>query len=335
MKVGILTGGGDCPGMNAFIRSVTRSLLNSGTDGIEVWGVLDGWEGFIERKYRKLDVLATAGINTLGGTILGTVRVPELRTDEELRRQVMRNFIEEGFNALFVCGGNGSMNASYELDNLLRAEGYRAPIFFTPASIDNDVANLHGTALGFYSAIQRSLEMLDWIRDTASAHRRVYIIGSMGRNSAFLPFYSGIVAGAEYVIRPHEKVNFEAITDMIERRDRDTRIIVSESYPKSLEAIRAILSHSLEQRSSLHEIRTVDMGYFQRGGEASISDVLRANWLGFHMVRGMLAGEDSGFYGAFNVCDSPRRLSLEEAVKPSANLDDMPREMIDLALAMR
>jgi 6-phosphofructokinase 1 len=320
--------------MNAFIRSVTRGIINL-SQGIEVQGILDGWEGLIERKYQHLSVLATAGINNLGGTILGTVRVPELRTDAALRERVMRNFIEEGFDALFVCGGNGSLNASYELDCLLRENGYRVPIYFTPASIDNDVANQYGTAIGFYSAIQRSLEMLEWIRDTASAHRRVYIIGSMGRNSAFLPFYAGIVAGAEYVIRPNERVDFGAIVDMIERRDRDTRIIVSEAYPKSLEAIRAILSHALEQRNSLHDIRTVDMGYFQRGGQTSITDVLRASWLGFHMVQAMRAGDDSGFFGASNVCEAPKRISLAEAIKPSANHDDIPREMIELALSLR
>src|SRR2546423_123785 len=145
MKVGILTGGGDCPGMNAFIRSVTRSLINLDPT-IEVWGILDGWEGLIERKYRQLSVLATAGINNLGGTILGTVRVPELRTDLALRQVVMRNFIEQGFEALFVCGGNGSLNASHELDTLLRENGVNVPIYFTPASIDNDVANQYGTA---------------------------------------------------------------------------------------------------------------------------------------------------------------------------------------------
>ncbi len=334
MKIGILTGGGDCPGMNAFIRSVTRSALNLIPD-VEVWGVLDGWRGLIEKGYRRLNALDTAGISTLGGTILGTVRVPELRTDLALRKVVQDNFVAEGFDALFVCGGNGSMHAAHDLNEMLGAAGITRPIYFTAASIDNDVANSYGTSLGFYSAISRSLEMMDWIRDTASAHRRVYIIGSMGRHSAFLPFYSGIVSGAEYVIRPDEKVDFEAIADMIEARARDTRIIVSESYAKPLDEIRAILDHELERRRSSHEIRTVDMGYFQRGGTASITDVLRANWLGYQMVKSLLASEPSAFFGAFNAGGTPTKVSLQEALDPSANYDDIPREIIEMALALR
>ncbi len=334
MKVGILTGGGDCPGMNAFIRAVTRSVLNL-HPGAQVWGILDGWRGLIERSYRRLFSIDTAGISTLGGTILGTLRVPELREDIALKQRVLANFIEDEFDVLFACGGNGSLHAAHDLDSMLKQAGSSVPVLFTAASIDNDVANIYGTSLGFYSAISRSLEMMEWIRDTASAHRRVYIIGSMGRQSAFLPFYAGIVTGAEYVIRPDEDVSFDMVADMIESRDRDTRIIVSEAYPKSLEEIRGLLAHTLERRSSRHEIRTVDMGYFQRGGQAAISDVLRANWLGYTMVNSVLAGQGSAFFGAFNAGAPPNRVPLAEAIVPGANHDDIPREIIEMALALR
>jgi len=334
MKLGILTGGGDCPGMNAFVRAVTRSAY-SYIPGVEVLGVLDGWRGLIERSYRPLGSLDTAGINTLGGTILGTVRTPELRDDLVLRDRIVQNILADRFDALFVCGGNGSLHASHDFELMLRESGHEPQIFFAAASIDNDVANVYTTSLGFYSAISRSVEMMNWIRDTASAHRRVYIIGSMGRRSAWLPFYAGISSGAEYVIRPNERVNYERIADMIERRDRDTRIIVSEAYPKSLEEIRAILDHALERRKSRHEIRTVDMGYFQRGGEAIVTDVLRANWLGFKMVRALEAGRTGGFFGAFNIVGEPNHLSFREAIAPEANHDDLPREMIELAIALR
>jgi 6-phosphofructokinase 1 len=334
MKIAILTGGGDCPGMNAFIRSATRSALHLIPDS-EVFGILDGWVGLLERNVRTLRPIDTAGINGLGGTILGTMRAPELAHNRELQDRLVRNFRESGFDALLVWGGNGSLRAAHTLDTILREMGDERPILFTPASIDNDVANTFGTALGFYSALARSLEMMEWIRDTASAHRRVYLIGSMGRSSAYLPFYAGIASGAEYVIRPSERVNYEALADVIEARDRDTRIIVSEAYPKSLESIRAILSDALERRDSRHEIRTVDMGYFQRGGEASVADVIRANWLAFHMVQYLKEGKGSGFFGAFHVGAPPCVAPLEEAIRPSANHDDIPRAMIEMALALR
>jgi len=335
MKLAILTGGGDCPGMNAFIRSVARSAWNLLPE-CEVWGVLDGWRGLLEKSYRRLEPVDTAGISALGGTILGTLRMPSLRTNAEERRAIAENFIAGEFDALCVCGGNGSLAAACDLNDTLHTFDQHRPVLFTAASIDNDVANIYGTSLGFYSAIDRSLEMLGWIRDTASAHRRVYIIGSMGRRSAWLPFYAGIAAGAEYVIRPDEHVDFEAIADMIDTRERDTRIIVSEAYPKTLEEIKAIVENALERRRSEHEIRTVDMGYFQRGGGASVSDVLRADWLGFHMVRGLLEEEcASSLFGAFNIGTPPNRVPLAEALRPEANYDDIPREVVEMALALR
>jgi 6-phosphofructokinase len=334
MKIAILTGGGDCPGMNAFIRSATRAAIHLIPD-TQVFGILDGWVGLLEQLYRPLRPIDTAGINRLGGTILGTMRAPELAHNRALQDRLVRNFLEAGFDALLVCGGNGSLRAAHTLDCILKEMGTERPILFTPASIDNDVANTYGTALGFYSALARSIEMMEWIRDTASAHRRVYLIGSMGRSSAYLPFYAGIASGAEYVIRPNERVNFEAIVDMIEARDRDTRIIVSEAYPRSLEGIRAILSDALERRDSRHEIRTVDMGYFQRGGEASVADVIRANWLAFHMVQCIREREGSAFFGAFHVGGPPCRVPLEDAIKSTANHDDIPRQMIEMALALR
>ncbi len=334
MKIAILTGGGDCPGMNAFIRSVTRSAINL-KEEIEVWGVLDGWAGMISGSFRRLGVLDTAGICRLGGTILGTLRAPELKDSEEIQEQVSRNFLEAEFDALLACGGNGSLRAAHDLGRRLEAVGEKARIYFTSASIDNDVANTYGTSIGFYSAIERSMEMMEWIRDTASAHRRVYIVGSMGRNSAYLPVYAGLTTGAEYVIRPDEQVDFNKVVEMIEGRDRDTRIIVSEAYPKTLEEITAILSEALEKRKSTHEIRTVDMGYFQRGGMASVTDVLRANWVGHCMVRAALADEESGFFGAFHVGAAPNRISLEEAISPEATHEDIPREIIEMMIALR
>lgn len=334
MKIALMTGGGDSPGINAFIRSVTRSHINL-VENPEVWGVLDGWAGMISGSYRPLSILDTAGISRLGGTILGTLRAPELARDAEIQQKVAENFLDAGFDALLTCGGNGSLRAALDLDHRLREMGEERPILFTGASIDNDVANLYGTSIGFYSAIERSMEMMEWIRDTASAHRRVYIVGSMGRKSAYLPVFAGLATGAEYVIRPDEKVDFQKLVDTIEKRDRDTRIIVSEAYPRTLEEIEAILSAALEQRGSRHEIRTVDMGYFQRGGMASVTDVLRANWIGHAMVRALLDGQGSGFFGTFHTGAPPTRITLELAASPESTHEDIPAEIIEMAITLR
>jgi 6-phosphofructokinase 1 len=335
MKFAILTGGGDSSGMNAFIRSVVRCSINLRPE-TSVWGVIDGWKGLITNEYRRLGKLDVAGIAFQGGTILGTVRVPELATDSQLQRQVAFNLDDNHFDYLFVCGGNGSLKACATLDRIIKAEGLRTRIMVCPGSIDNDVANTYGTSIGFYSALDRSLEMLEWIRNTASSHRRVYLIGSMGRDSAYLAFYAGIATGAEYIIRPREIVDFEKIATMIEERDRDTRIVVAEGYNKSLDEVRTILEDIFRRRNIKREIRTVDMGYFQRGGQAAVTDILRASWLGYRMVTDAIAGKDSGFYTAFYTGHYQEPLPLEVAADDArSNQLDIPEELINMTLALR
>lgn len=335
MKFAILTGGGDSSGMNAFIRSIVRCALNIRPE-TSVWGVIDGWRGLINNEYRRLGKLDVAGIAFQGGTILGTVRAPELAESPQLQRQVAINLDDNHFDYLFVCGGNGSLKACATLDRIIKAEGLRTRIMVCPGSIDNDVANNYGTSIGFYSALDRSLEMLEWIRNTASSHRRVYLIGSMGRDSAYLAFYAGIATGAEYIIRPRENVNYEQLATMIEERDRDTRIVVAEGYTKTLEEVRAILEEIFQRRNIKREIRTVDMGYFQRGGQAAVADILRASWLGYRMVTDAFAGKDSGFYTAFYTGHWQEPLPLEVAADDSrSNHLDIPEELIKMTIALR
>ena len=181
-----------------------------------------------------------AGIIHKGGTMLGTIRVPEFKTDAALRESAARHLIERGIDCLLMQGGNGSLRASAELEDLIAEQGGSTRILAASGSIDNDVCNNVGYSIGFHSAIEKSVEMLKWIRDTADSHRRIFIIRSMGAKSAYLAFYSGIAAGAEYVIRPSEEVDFEALAGMIVSRKRDTRIIVSEAYPKSIVEIRGL-----------------------------------------------------------------------------------------------
>lgn len=334
MKFGILTGGGDCPGMNSFIRSVVRTTLNLRPQ-TSVWGVVDGWKGLLDNNFHRLTKLDMAGLASRGGTILGTTRVPELATDKDLQETMARNLHDAGFNYLFVCGGNGSLKASNVLDQIIKREGLRTKILVSPGSIDNDVCNTQGSSIGFYSALDKSLEMLEWIRDTASSHRRLYLVRSMGRKSAYLALFSGIASGAEFVILPDENVDYEEVATVIAERDKDTRIIVSESYPKSLDEIRSTLEDIFARRNIKREIRAVDMGYFQRGGKASVTDILRASWIGYRMVQDSFNGCESGFYTAYYTGHSPTPMSLADAAADEASFDSIPQELIDFALALR
>ena len=334
MKFGVLTGGGDCPGMNAFIRAVVRATLNI-KPSTSIWGVIDGWAGLRDSNFRKLSKKDTAGIAHSGGTILGTLRVPELKDDQDMQEGMALNLHDNFFDYLLVIGGNGSLAASAVLDKIIKEKGYRTKLLVTSGSIDNDVCNKYGFSVGFYSAIDKSLEMLEWIRDTASAHRRVYIIKSMGRDSGYLPFFAGVSSGAEHIILPNEDVNFEQLATMISERDRDTRIIVSEGYHHFVEEIRSILEKIFEKRNIKNEIRTVDMGYFQRGGKAEVKDILLASWLGYSMVKHAYEYGDSGFFTAYNAGQAPANIPLVVAVDTEGtNNMQVSQEFIDFANAL-
>ncbi len=335
MKIAILTGGGDSPGMNAFIRAVVRSALNL-RPATSVWGVIDGWRGLVDGNFRKLVKKDTAGIAQQGGTILGTLRVPELKDNKDMQEAMALNLHDNFFDYLFVIGGNGSLAASNVLNNIIKTKGLRTKILVTAGSIDNDVCNNFGYSIGFYSAVDKSLEMLEWIRDTASAHRRVYIIESMGRDSGYLAFYAGVATGAEYIILPNDDVDYEEIVNMISERDRDTRIIVAEGYPKTADEIHKILEDIFARRKIKHEIRHVDMGYFQRGGKTAVKDILAASWLGYVMVRESFNGVDSSFFIVHYPGQQPTVLPLDVAAdtKTTTHLD-IPQELKEFSDALR
>lgn len=321
--------------MNAFVRAVVRCSLNIHPE-TTVWGAIDGWKGLIYNDYRKLGKRDMAGFGSAGGTILGTVRVPELAVEVSLQETIAQNLHDNRFDYLFVCGGNGSVKAANAIETILRRENFRTRILVAPGSIDNDVCNNYGSSIGFYSALDKSLEMLEWIRDTASSHRRVYLIKSMGRNSAYLAFYAGVATGAEHVIQPGEDVDFERLATMIDERERDTRIIMAEGYDKSLNEVREILEEIFRKRNLTHEIRTVDMGYFQRGGKAAVTDILRASWVGFRMVKDAFRHCESGFYTAFYTGHNPEILPLDIAADDSRTSHDrIPPEIVEMALALR
>ncbi len=336
MKFAVATGGGDSPGMNAFLRAVVRCSLNLRPE-TDVWGAIDGWKGLLNNNYRTLSKRDMAGIVSTGGTILGTVRMPELASNVAMQEKIARNLHDNHFDYLFLCGGNGSVKAANVINTILRRENLLTRILVAPGSIDNDVCNNFGSSLGFYSALDKSLEMLEWIRDTASSHRRVYLIKSMGRKSAYLAFFAGIATGSEYVIQPDEKVDFDKLATMIDERDRDTRIIISEGYDTyNVNQVREILENIFIQRKQTHEIRTVDMSYFQRGGKAAVTDILRASWLAFRMVKDALQQCDSGFYTAYYTGQTPKVLSLEKAADDAQTSHErIPREIVEMALALR
>lgn len=194
-KIGILTSGGDAPGMNAAIRSVTRSALS---EGLEVFGIYDGYLGLHENRMIQLDRYSVSDVINRGGTFLGSARFPEFR-EERIRQAAIKNLQERGINALVVIGGDGSYMGAHCLTQM----GF--PCIGLPGTIDNDVAGTDYT-IGYMTALSTAVEAIDRIRDTSSSHQRIYIIEIMGRYCGDLTLSSAIAGGCEFVARPGNRI---------------------------------------------------------------------------------------------------------------------------------
>ncbi|MCS7181090.1 MAG: 6-phosphofructokinase [bacterium] len=254
-NIGIITSGGDAPGMNAIIRSVVRTAIFY---NLKVIGIYEGFKGLYEKKFVELGSRSVSGIINKGGTILKTKRFYEFKK-KEIREKCYENLKEIGIEGLVVIGGDGSAKASY----LLHSE-FNFPIVHIPASIDNDIYGTDYT-VGFDTAVNTAIDAIDKIRDTATSHERTFIIEVMGRNSGNLALEIGLVCGAEIVIIPEKKIDIDSIVEEIKeeavRGKKSCLIILAEGAGKAEE-----LSKKLNEKLPDREIRYTVLGYIQRGG---------------------------------------------------------------------
>ncbi len=265
-RIGILTGGGDCPGLNAAIRAVTQTAIQS---GYEVTGFHDGWKGLIEKKSETLDSLQASGIIDRGGTILGTSRFSPLRIRNG-PQAALDEYQAMGLSGLIVLGGNGTLSIAGKL--------YRGglPVVGIPKTIDNDVA---GTdySIGFQTAVQIATDALDRLRSTADSHHRVMLLEVMGRNTGWIAVYSGMAAGADAILIPEipfTREKLEELCQMVKGRNqrgkRFSIIVVAEGV-KTVEIdglsgwVGEILAKMIEEKTGL-ETRFSSLDYIQRGG---------------------------------------------------------------------
>lgn len=306
MKIGVLTGGGDCPGLNAVLRAVVKTAIND--YGMEVVGFLDGYQGIIENRYRNLSSFDVSGILTLGGTILGTsnradpFHFPVLQNEEyiyiDLSSQGAHNFERLGLDALIAIGGDGTMAASHGMSK----KGLQ--IIGVPKTIDND---LYGTdqTFGFDSAVATATEAIDKIHSTAQAHHRVMIIEVMGRYAGWLALASGVASGGDIVLIPEIPYKIDVICDRIRTRNREGRnfsIIVIGEGAKSeggdmvvqrlvatspdkirLGGISYQLAAQIEEITAL-ETRVTILGHLLRGGTPTAFDRILASRFGTEAV---------------------------------------------------
>ena len=295
MKVAVLTGGGDAPGINAVIRAVVRKGVHN--YGYEIIGIKDGWHGLLEKKFSTLDLKATSGILPRGGSILGTSRTNPFK-HEGGAEKIMRNVEEAGIGAVIVIGGEDTLTVAHKMNELgLKCVG-------VPKTIDNDLAGTDYT-FGFMTAVAIATEALDRLHTTAEAHHRVMILEVMGRYTGWIALEAGLAGGADVILVPEKPFDVDEICEFIKRRQRRGRtfsiIVVAEGakpkggaeivYSESIDEFGHIrlggvgyyLGKEIERCTGI-ETRVVVLGHLQRGGSPTAFDRILATRFGIAAV---------------------------------------------------
>ena len=275
-RIGLVTSGGDAPGMNAAIRAVTRVAHS---EGLEVLGFERGWEGLLTNTFRMLTPRNVGGILQLGGTILRTSRSPEFRTMEGVRKAA-ETLALNNVDGLVVVGGDGSLRGALEL-----SKESDALIVGVPATIDNDVFGTDET-IGFDSAVNTAIVEIDKIRDTANSHDRVFIVEVMGRKRGFLALTIGLTVGAEVILVPEVEYSVESIVHTLTvngaKGKKSGIIVAAEGIGDTRKLLREI-----EERAGI-EVWLSITGYAQRGGNPTARSRLLANLFGDKAVELLL-----------------------------------------------
>lgn len=283
-KIGVLTSGGDSPGMNAAIRAVVRKGLYH---GLEVYGIYYGYQGLMEGKLKRMEAGSVGDIIQRGGTILQTARSKEFTT-EVGRAKALQILKDYGIDGLVVIGGDGSFRGAKELSNLGIAT------IGVPGTIDNDIPFTDFT-IGFDTAINTVVEMIDKIRDTATSHERTFVIEVMGRDAGDIALWAGLIGGAESIIIPEENYDIDDIVDRLrkasERGKKHSIIVIAEGVMSGNQ-----MADEIQKRSG-KEVRTSVLGHIQRGGTPSAFDRMLASRLGAHAVELLLQGKTGRMVG--------------------------------------
>lgn len=277
-RIGVLTSGGDSPGMNPAVRAVVRKAIH---EGMEIYGIFQGYQGLIEGNIKKLEVGDVGDIIQRGGTMLYSARCPEFKT-EEGRLKGIENLKKHGIEGLVVIGGDGSYMGAVKLTEL----GF--PCIGIPGTIDNDIPGTDFT-LGFDTALHTVIDAIDKIRDTATSHERTFIIEVMGRNAGDIALWSGLAGGAETILIPEAKDEFQEMVDRLrkgqERGKKHSIIVVAEGVANGNE-----VAKQLHEAAGI-ETRVTVLGHIQRGGSPTAQDRVLGSRFGGRAVELLLEGK--------------------------------------------
>jgi 6-phosphofructokinase 1 len=310
-RIGVLTSGGDSPGMNAAVRAVIRTGIYH---GMEMFGVMRGYSGMLEDDIIKMESRSVANIIQRGGTILKTARCKEFY-EPEGRKKAYTNLKKRGINGLVVIGGDGSFKGALKFSN-----EFDIPCIGLPGTIDKDIAGTDFT-IGFDTAVNTAVEAIDKIRDTADAHDRLFIIEVMGRDAGYIALHSGIATGAEHILIPERKTDIEdVIANLLEKEKRRklvNMIVVAEGdgFGGAEE-----VSKIIKERLPNADTRVCILGHIQRGGSPSCLDRLIASRMGYHAVESLMQGRHNVMVGILN--NKMHYTPLEKAVKAKQRISE-------------
>jgi 6-phosphofructokinase 1 len=310
-KIGVLTSGGDSPGMNAATRAVVRTAIYY---GLEAFGIMRGYAGMIDNDIVPLHSRSVANIIQRGGTILKTARCKEFFQPEG-RKKAYENLKKLGIDGLIIIGGDGSFKGA----DIFSRE-FDIPCIGLPGTIDKDIAGTDFT-IGFDTAVNTAVEAIDKIRDTADAHDRLFIIEVMGRDAGYIALHSGIATGAENILIPERKTDVEELVNGLlekEKRKKLVNLVVvaeGDDFGGGNEVAKII-----KERLPNADVRVCILGHIQRGGSPSCLDRLIASRMGYSAVECLMEGRHNVMVGIVN-----NRMSftpLEKAVKAKQKINN-------------
>lgn len=303
-KIGVLTSGGDAPGMNAALRSVIRTAIYHHR---EVVGIYQGYKGLIDKNFKPMTSGDVSNIIQLGGTILKSARSQEFRTKEG-REKAFQHLKEEGIDALVVIGGDGTFTGAR-----IFAQEFNFPIVGIPGTIDNDLFGTDFT-IGYDTALNTIIDAVDNIRDTASAHERLFFIEVMGRDAGFLALNGGIASGAEAVLIPEADTDITTLETYIEtgyRKSKSSSIVLVAEGEKAGGAFN--IAKRIEEEFPQYDVRVTILGHIQRGGSPTAFDRILASRLGVAAIEALLDDQKSIMIGIDN--DEIVHVPFNKAIK--------------------
>ena len=310
-KIGVMTSGGDAPGMNAAIRAVVRTGIYN---GLEVFGIMRGYAGMIENEIVPMHSRSVANIIQRGGTILKTARCKEF-FEKDGRKAAFANLKKLGINGMVIIGGDGSFRGA----DIFSRE-HDIPCIGLPGTIDKDIAGTDFT-IGFDTAVNTAVEAIDKIRDTMDAHDRLFIIEVMGRDAGYIALHSGIATGAENILIPERKTDMEDLVSSLlekEKRKKLVNLVVvaeGDGFGGANEVAKVIT-----ERLPKAETRVCILGHIQRGGSPSCLDRLIASRMGYAAVECLMEGRHNVMVGIMN--NKMHYTPLEKAVKAKQRISD-------------